>query len=64
MTRQGKVKVGPEEISSLEDLQKLRGRYFPDQVVGGFAAGCLLNRLELVFGRRIDDSLTGYSCGY
>jgi len=33
MTRQGKVKVGPEEISSLEDLQKLRGRYFPDQVV-------------------------------
>ncbi|MCX8159421.1 MAG: hypothetical protein N3G18_00630 [Candidatus Saccharicenans sp.] len=33
LARQGKVKVGPEEVSSLEDLQRLKGRYFPEKVV-------------------------------
>ena len=33
LTRQGKVKIGPEEISSLEDIRKLKGRYFPEKVV-------------------------------
>ncbi len=33
MSRQGRVKIGPEEISSFEDLQRFRGRYFPDKAV-------------------------------
>ncbi len=33
---QGKVKVGTEEIASLEDFRKLKGRYFPDSVVEAF----------------------------
>lgn len=33
VTQQGKVKIGPEEISSLEDIAKLKGRYFPDKAI-------------------------------
>lgn len=33
LSRQGKVKLGPEEITSLEDIRKLKGRYFPEKVV-------------------------------
>jgi len=33
MTQQGKVKVGPEEISSLEGLSKLKGHYFPEKAI-------------------------------
>lgn len=33
LSRQGKVKIGPEEISSLEDIAKLKGRYFPEKVI-------------------------------
>lgn len=33
MTQLGRVKVGPEEISSLEDIARLKGRYFPEKVV-------------------------------
>jgi len=36
LTRQGRVKVGPEEISSLEDIKKLSGKYFPEKVVEAF----------------------------
>lgn len=31
--RKGQVKIGPEEISSLEDIRKLKGRYFPERVI-------------------------------
>ncbi|HEK86004.1 MAG: hypothetical protein ACPLZD_10775 [Candidatus Saccharicenans sp.] len=33
LSQQGKVKIGPEEISSLEDIKKLKGKYFPDKAV-------------------------------
>lgn len=36
LTRQGRVKIGPEEITSLEDIKKLRGKYFPEKVVEAF----------------------------
>lgn len=36
LVRQGKVKLGPEEISSLDDIKKLKGKYFPDKVVEAF----------------------------
>ncbi|MBC7364666.1 MAG: hypothetical protein H5U07_09055 [Candidatus Aminicenantes bacterium] len=36
LTRQGKVKLGPEVISSLEDIKKLSGKYFPVKVVEAF----------------------------
>jgi hypothetical protein len=36
LSRQGRVKVGPEEISSLEDIKKLSGKYFPEKVVEAF----------------------------
>jgi len=33
LSQQGKVRIGPEEISSLEDIRRLRGTYFPEKVV-------------------------------
>lgn len=33
LMRKGKVKIGPEEISSPEDIRKLKGRYFPERVI-------------------------------
>ncbi|MGB9835617.1 MAG: hypothetical protein ACPLRX_02620 [Candidatus Saccharicenans sp.] len=36
LTRQGRVKIGPEEITSLEDIKKLKGKYFPEKVVEAF----------------------------
>jgi hypothetical protein len=33
LSQQGKVKLGPEEISSLDDIMKLKGRYFPEKIV-------------------------------
>ncbi|MCR4396325.1 MAG: hypothetical protein NUW07_06285 [Candidatus Saccharicenans sp.] len=33
LSRQGKVKLGPEEITSLDDIRRLKGRYFPEKVV-------------------------------
>jgi len=33
MSQQGKVKLGPEKISSLDDISKLKGRYFPEKAV-------------------------------
>lgn len=33
LTQLGRVKVGPEEISSLGDIARLKGRYFPEKVV-------------------------------
>jgi hypothetical protein len=33
LMRGSKVKIGPEEINSFEDIRKLKGRYLPDRVV-------------------------------
>ncbi|MDH7492470.1 MAG: hypothetical protein QHH44_01165 [Candidatus Saccharicenans sp.] len=33
LSRQGKVKLGLEEITSLDDIRRLKGRYFPEKVV-------------------------------
>ncbi|MDD8020045.1 MAG: hypothetical protein PHU81_02510 [Acidobacteriota bacterium] len=33
LSQQGKVKIGPEEISSLEDIKRLKGSYFPEKAV-------------------------------
>ncbi len=33
LQQQGKVKIGPEEISSLDDIRRLRGSYFPEKAI-------------------------------
>ena len=33
LQQQGKVKIGPEEVSSLEDIRRLRGSYFPEKAI-------------------------------
>ncbi|HNS05435.1 MAG TPA: hypothetical protein PKH53_05430 [Candidatus Saccharicenans sp.] len=33
LQQQGKVKIGPEEVSSLEDIRRLRGNYFPEKAI-------------------------------
>ncbi|HPB59639.1 MAG TPA: hypothetical protein PLB50_05885 [Candidatus Saccharicenans sp.] len=33
LQQQGKVKIGPEEVSSLDDIRRLRGSYFPEKAI-------------------------------
>ena len=33
LQQQGKVKIGPEEISSLDDIRRLGGSYFPEKAI-------------------------------
>ena len=33
LQQQGKVKIGPEEVSCLEDIRRLRGNYFPEKAI-------------------------------
>lgn len=42
LQQQGKVKIGPE-VSSLEDIRRLRGNYFPEKAIDALSFWLLIN---------------------